>query len=258
MTEKEQDASESVGPLGLGERYRRLFNKRGQDWWSIVFGYPVGRFLVLILPPFSWITPTLLTFMGFGTRLGASILVLNADPLSTMACLILLQITTVLDAMDGTLARYRKMGSIAGAFYDKILDGIGLFILGVGLGMRAYMETGNPWLIPAACGAGAAYIAVCYMYWVVEAVREKEPTAASLSGEAPVPTWGGIAQEWLAGWKEIIRFNEADLYFWVCLFIVLDQWAIMVYFLLITQGFTLIKRGFDHSRFLSKMDQKSS
>ena len=48
MTEKEQDASESVGPLGLGERYRRLFNKRGQDWWSIVFGYPVGRFLVLI------------------------------------------------------------------------------------------------------------------------------------------------------------------------------------------------------------------
>lgn len=244
--------------MSFGERYRRLFNKRGQDWWSIIFGYPVGRLLVLLMPPFKWITPTLLTFMGFGTRLAAAVLVLYTDRASMIACLILLQVTTVLDAMDGTLARQRKLGSMAGAFYDKILDGIGLFILGVGLGMRAYTETGDPWLIPAACGAGAAYIAVCYMFWVVEAVREEKPTAATISGEAPVPTWGGIAQEWLAGWKEIIRFNEADLYFWVCLFMVLDQWAVMVYFLLITQGFTMIKRGFDHSRYLAKLDRESS
>ena len=214
--------------------------------------------MVLLMPPFKWITPTLLTFMGFGTRLAASVLVLYTDRASMIACLILLQVTTVLDAMDGTLARYRKLGSMAGAFYDKILDGIGLFILGVGLGMRAYAETGDPWLIPAACGAGAAYIAVCYMFWVVEAVREEKPTASTISGEAPVPTWGGIAQEWLAGWKEIIRFNEADLYFWICLFMVLDQWAVMVYFLLITQGFTMIKRGLDHSRYLAKLDREGS
>ncbi len=250
--------SEAAEPtrVSFWESYRRLFDKKGSDWWSIVFGYPIGRFLVLLLPRGRWVTPTLITLLGFATRLvGSAALLFEGRPALVVA-VVFLQATTVLDCMDGTLARSRKLSSLTGAFMDKVFDGIGLFVLCAAIGVRAFEETGELWLLPVACSAGAAYLAVCYAYWVARSMGALPASpAASFTDEREAPTWSEIAAEWAKGWVEIVRFNEADLYLWICLLAALDAWLPLVLLLALTQGITLLKKVLQHTLNLRRMDR---
>lgn len=238
------------------ERYRQMFNKKGAHWWSIVFGYPIGRMLVLLLPGYRWITPTGLTVAGFAAKVVAAVCLYRPGIESLIAAIVALQIATILDAMDGTLARSRGLSSLVGAFLDKVLDAVGLFLICVAVGMRAYAQSGEPWLIVAACAAASAYMVLCYMYWVVKATEERRATVQSMAAEAPTPSWGEIFRDWLVGWADIVRFNEADLYLWISLFAAFDQWTYLVYLLAITQGATVIKRGVDHIITLGRRQQE--
>lgn len=229
-----------------------MFNKRGEDWWSIVFGYPIGRMLVLLLPEYRWITPTLLTIVGFATKVAAAVCLFYPGVESLIGAIVALQISTILDSMDGTLARARKLTSLVGAFLDKVLDAIGLFLICSAVGIRAYAESGDPRVLVAGCGAAAAYIVVCYMYWVVKSTEERRATAKSMAAEVAIPTWGQIARQWLGAWTGIVKFNEADLYLWISLLAALDQWTYLVYLLCATQVIMLVKRGIDHIVTLSR------
>ena len=241
---------------GFWERYRQLFNRRGSDFWSIVFGYPVGRLLVLLILPFSWITPTLLTVVGFACKLGAAALLWRADLAPLVWVVVLLQAAQVLDSMDGTLARARQSYSLTGAFLDKVTDALGLLAIAAALGWRAAHETGQLELIPLGFAGGAAFLMLCYMYWIVHAVRVKDADAGAISGGAPSISWAGIGREWLRGFTRIVRFSEADLYLWIALGAIFDLWAETVYLLCLSQGLTLVKRFVDHVRWLHRVDHE--
>src|SRR5262245_42543332 len=109
-----QAGSMSVGavaraaPPSIGERYRALHNRRALTWWSTVFGYPIARFLLIWIVPVRWITPTQLTLVGFAAKLAAAYALLVASSTGGFAAAFaLLQVSQVLDSMDGTLARAR-------------------------------------------------------------------------------------------------------------------------------------------------------
>jgi len=235
----------------FSERYRALFNRRGSDWWSIVFGYPVARLLVVPLIPIKVITPTLLTLIGFACKLGAAWLLLSADFEMVIAGAALLQVCQVLDSMDGTLARARSEHSPLGAFLDKVTDGVGLFVLCLAVGLKALAVSGDPYALVAAAGAGGAFLMLCYMYWVAQGLAPPDDVQAH-DGGAPVLSWSAIRREWLLGWTKIIRFAEADLYLWIAVLAVLGQWRYLCFGLAASQIFTMLKRAIDHGRRLAR------
>lgn len=237
---------------GFWERYRRMFNKRENDWWHIVFGYPLGRLLVVIIAPLRLITPNGITVAGFGATLGAAWLLTRPGDDALIAAVVLLQVATVLDAMDGTLARHRGSFSRIGAFLDKVFDAFGLFALCAAVGLRAYWATGEPWWIVCACAGGASYLTLCYMYWVVQAMQPEPMNANAVAGVADIPTWGDIGRTWLRGWIKIAKFEEADLYFWIALGAVLGEWKWLAVGLAASQGLTVLYKFFAHARRLSR------
>jgi phosphatidylglycerophosphate synthase len=236
------------------ERYRQLFNRRGSDWWSIVFGYPVGRLGVALIAPMEFITPTALTLLGFAVKVAAAALIWRGSGPIAVTTVILLQVAQVLDSMDGTLARARRSFSYTGAFLDKITDAVGLFAIALAVGVRAAAEHQAPLYAALGGAAGAAFVIVGYMYWFVQTVRRSPASPEAISGAAEIPTWSAIGREWLRGWTRIIRFSEADLYLWICVFAAFGRWQELVIVLLASQSATVGKRAVDHLRTLRQLE----
>lgn len=237
---------------GFWERYRQMFNKRANDWWHVVFGYPLGRLLVVIIAPLRFVTPNGITVAGFAATLGAAWLLTRPGHDALVAAVVLLQVATVFDTMDGTLARYRGSFSPIGAFLDKVFDAFSLFALCAAVGLRAYWDTGEPWWIVVACSGGASYLTLCYMYWVVEAMKPDKPDAATVAGVADIPSWGDIGKTWIAGWWRIVKFEEADLYFWIALGAILGEWKWLAVGIAVTQGATVLYKFAAHTLRLSR------
>ncbi len=249
------------------ERFRSMFNKRGNDGWAIVFIYPVARLLTLPIVSVRWITPNLLTFLSFTCRLLAAWLLFfpNDFPVEhtgtatfgtaqLIVLIALLQMSVVFDCMDGTLARVRKSYSLFGAFLDKVTDAIGLFLVFAAVGWIAANQSGNAWWIIVGCAGGATYTTLCYMHWVVEAIAKPRAKPSDTALVAPIPTWSGIGKEWIRGWLKMPLFQEADLYLWMSVFAVLDQFEVLAAMLAGSQVLGLLIRLVTHSQTLLTAD----
>jgi len=235
----------------IGERYRALHNRRALTWWSTVFGYPIARFLLIWIVPVRWITPTQLTLVGFAVKLAAAAALLGAtSPAGLIAAIALLQLSQVLDSMDGTLARARGQSSATGAYLDKLTDAVGLFAICAVVGVRA-ASGGAVYPILACAGAFACDLA-CYMYWVTRAVAPAAAPAARLDGGAPVLGWRAIRREWLRGWLKLPLFLEADLYLWIGVFAWFGAWRALCVVLAATQAAALVVVVTDHLIRLSR------
>lgn len=238
--------------VSFWDRYRALFNKRGNDWWSIVFGYPVARLLVLPLVGLRWVTPNALTLASLACKCAAAAVLLS--DVHVLWAVVLLQANTIFDSMDGTLARARRSFSRVGALLDKIGDGAGLFVLMAAVGWRAAQDSGDSIWIVVGCTGAAAYLCLCYMHWVSVALRET-PAPKATAGLVETPSWREIGREWLAGWIRIGRFAEADFYFWIALFAAFEEFRGAAVLIASTQLLGLCVRLVTHTRLLAAADR---
>jgi phosphatidylglycerophosphate synthase len=223
----------------FAERYRRLHNRRAFTWWSTVFGYPIARLVLVPVVPIRWITPTSLTLVGFAVKLAGAAAIAVGSPAAIVAGFVLLQVSQVLDSMDGTLARARRQASPTGAFLDKLTDAVGLFAICAAVGARAVADGGGAAYPLLACAGAFACDLACYMYWVG---RAEAPLAEAprLDGGAEVPSWRMIRREWLLGWRKLPLFLEADLYLWIGLFGLAGRWRELCVLLAVTQLAALV------------------
>ncbi len=240
--------------LSFWEQYRALFNKRGHNWCATEFAYPLARLLVLPIVSVRWITPNRLTVASLVCKCVGAWLLLSNDRSDLIAAVLLLQGQIIFDCMDGTLARVRESYSLFGAFFDKVTDAIGLFVVCIAVGWRATEHSGNPIWLVVACSGGAAYITLCYMHWVVEAIAKPRANATETANMAPIPSWPEIGKEWLRAWIKMPLFQEADLYLWVTVFAVLGQFEVLAIILGASQVLGLMIRIFTHSQTLRRAD----
>ncbi|MBL4637663.1 MAG: CDP-alcohol phosphatidyltransferase family protein [Kofleriaceae bacterium] len=238
------------------ERYRLLFNRRGEDGWSVLFGYPIARLLVVLIVPVLWITPSRLTLLGFAIKLACVAAILPQAEMPMWSVVVLLQLAQILDSMDGTLARARPAFSKLGAFLDKITDAIGFYGICVAVGIRATAQTGEWHFIVLGGVAGACFLQLCYMYWVVKGATPAENSSASMAGGADPLPWSELFREWLGGFLKLRSFGEADVYLWISVFAISSRYDLCVYLLVVTQGLTMLKRTVDHLKTLSAMDRQ--
>jgi phosphatidylglycerophosphate synthase len=214
------------------------------EWWSVMLGGPVGNFLNAFIADVAWITPNGITWVSFLCKLAAVPLLLLGGWSADVAVVVLFQLHTVLDCMDGSLARYRKRPSAMGAFLDKTTDMIGLLGIMTALGWRAFHETGDVRALIVAMLIAGCTLLRFYVYWVVMHLEREAKVTAPTVGDKRIDystmTFGQRAVLYAKSMGKIINFSEADFYFWFSLGLLLGRTREMIYFMGATNGVWLL------------------
>jgi phosphatidylglycerophosphate synthase len=119
-----------------------------------------GFFSVLVLrrlsKPLTWlavkigVTPNQVTIASFAVGLLAAYFFAQGDTLSLVVGALLLQLSIVVDCVDGELARYTRQFSELGAWLDAITDRVKEYVVFLGLAYGAFVQNGtNLWLLAA-------------------------------------------------------------------------------------------------------------
>jgi hypothetical protein len=119
-----------------------------------------GLFSVLVLrrlsKPLTWLavkigaTPNQVTIASFGIGLLAAYFFAQGDTASLILGALLLQLSIVVDCVDGELARYTRTFSELGAWLDAITDRVKEYVVFLGLAYGAFVQNGsNLWLLAA-------------------------------------------------------------------------------------------------------------
>jgi len=102
-------------------KFQRLWKTKNKDdeWWSSFITAPIGIFLNVIVVDWSILNPNRLTTLSFISALLGAAYILPFSYQNFLIAAMLIQLSHVLDCMDGQMARYRGISSPAGSFYDK-------------------------------------------------------------------------------------------------------------------------------------------
>jgi phosphatidylglycerophosphate synthase len=228
----------------FAERYRAMRSRWNSEWWSVMLGGPVGNFLNAFIADVSWITPNGITWVSFLCKLAAVPLILLGSWSADLAVIALFQAHTVLDCMDGSLARYRKKPSAMGAFLDKTTDMIGLVGIMAALGWRAHADDGDALALVVAMLIASGTLLRFYVYWVVMHLEREAKVAAPSVGDKRFDYSTMTAKQrftlYVKSMTKVVFFSEADFYFWFALGLLLGKNREMIYFMGVTNGVWLI------------------
>lgn len=98
--------------------------KEKDGWWASVFSGPLANRLLEPICDITWLTPNQLTIFSFFIGLVAAYFFAKGDYPSLLVGAILVQLSFIVDCMDGQFARYSRKFSEFGAWLDRISDRI--------------------------------------------------------------------------------------------------------------------------------------
>jgi phosphatidylglycerophosphate synthase len=144
--------------MGYQERSRHLKEtaKPREEWWSRVFATPVAHGILLGVADWRWITPNRLTLLSLATALVACLLITTGQKANFFIAAAVIQVSYILDCMDGQLARYRNASSRFGAFADKWSDHVKFPAILLALTIDAFHR--DPSLTPVVLGFAAVFL----------------------------------------------------------------------------------------------------
>ncbi|MCE2928526.1 MAG: CDP-alcohol phosphatidyltransferase family protein [Candidatus Caenarcaniphilales bacterium] len=96
--------------------------KKKDGWWATLFSGPLANILLRPICDISWITPNLITVSSLGIGILAGLCFAQGKYSFLVIGAFLVQLSFVVDCMDGQLARYRQQFSKLGAWLDRISD----------------------------------------------------------------------------------------------------------------------------------------
>src|SRR5688572_30485835 len=112
----------------IRDSYRRT-SKPNDIWWNRFVARPLAAPLVAALER-SRVTPNQVTLMSLVVFLvAAGMLVLLPGRQGLLTAVIVLELSYVLDCVDGQLARLRGTSSPVGAHFDFLMDELKAFLL---------------------------------------------------------------------------------------------------------------------------------
>jgi len=96
--------------------------KKKDGWWASIFSGPLANRFLEPICEISWISPNFITITSLVIGLIASYFFFRASHLDLIIGAVLVQLSFIVDCMDGQLARYRQQFSTLGAWLDRISD----------------------------------------------------------------------------------------------------------------------------------------
>jgi phosphatidylglycerophosphate synthase len=129
----------------VNDKFRRLWATKNKDdeWWSSFVTSPLAIGLNFLVVDWEWLSPNRITLLSFIVALMAVAFIVDGGTVNFLAAAILIQISHILDCMDGQMARYRGVSSKAGSFIDKITDQLQVVLWFGAVGYASYVQTGD-------------------------------------------------------------------------------------------------------------------
>ena len=212
--------------MGYQERKRRLketFRPR-EEWWSRVFATPVAYRILMVVADWQWITPNRLTLLSLATALFACLLITTGAELNFLIAAAVIQISYILDCMDGQLSRYRNSSSRFGAFADKWSDFVKFPAILLALTVAAFHR--DPSLAPVVLGIVAVFL-VGYLPYL-------KSLASSELGIAPWSVLSG--PDFASRNLRFFLFEEAQWYLAVSVCLALQSALAALLVIVVSQG----------------------
>ena len=124
-------------------KLERLWATRNPDdeWWSSFVASPVAILVNWMVVDWRWLSPNLITLFSLLTAITASILVVLGGGMNFLLAAGLIQLSLVLDCMDGQMAKYRRESSRFGDYFDKVTDQLQVFLWFAAVAYAAYRQT---------------------------------------------------------------------------------------------------------------------
>src|SRR4051812_31741117 len=134
----------------------RLTKKPKDIFWNRFVARPAAAVLLVPLQR-SRVTPNQITFSSlFVFAAGAVLLALMPGRMGLAAAVLVIELSYVLDCVDGQLARLRGTSTPVGAHLDFLMDELKAFLLVAAVGVRLWLPAHDQrWLLEAVIGLGA-------------------------------------------------------------------------------------------------------
>jgi hypothetical protein len=127
----------------------KLANRANDGFFSVLFLRRVSKLLTWAAVKVG-ATPNQVTIASFAIGLYAAFLFAQGDTWSLIGGAILLQVSIIVDCVDGEIARYTRKFSELGAWLDAITDRVKEYAVFLGLAYGAFVHNGqNLWVLAA-------------------------------------------------------------------------------------------------------------
>jgi len=127
----------------------KMANRANDGFFSVFFLRRVSKLLTWVAVKIG-ATPNQVTIASFAIGLYAAFLFAQGDTWSLIIGAILLQVSIIVDCVDGELARYTRKFSELGAWLDAITDRVKEYAVFLGLAYGAFVQNGqNLWVLAA-------------------------------------------------------------------------------------------------------------
>jgi phosphatidylglycerophosphate synthase len=147
--EKKAKTTKLIQKLSIPKLRLKLANRANDGFFSV---YVLRRFSKIL----TWAavkigaTPNQVTIASFAIGLYAAFLFAQGDFWSILLGAVLLQVSIIVDCVDGELARYTRKFSELGAWLDAITDRVKEYAVFLGLAYGSFSQNGqNLWLLAA-------------------------------------------------------------------------------------------------------------
>ncbi len=207
------------------QRLARLRQKQETSFTPIFLHRPLAILFLIPTADIAWITPNGITYVSIVMRFITAALLwpesfggVHETPTTLFVALGLWHLGSVLDAMDGALARYRGLSSGYGRYIDKVPDRIIALVTIMALAARAYVQTDGVIYVFCAMVYVSLTGVTSVAKWVhigIEADMKRGATAADPI-EKPAPKRTPLQWVLYGLWslRTIVVVTEMDLPLW--------------------------------------------
>jgi len=185
--------AEAIAKIKIPVLRLKLANRANDGFFSVFFLRRVSKLLTRAAVKIG-ATPNQVTIGSFAIGLYAAFLFAQGDTWSLIAGAILLQVSIIVDCVDGELARYTRKFSELGAWLDAITDRVKEYAVFLGLAYGAFVQNGqNLWVL-------AAVLMAIQTFRHLSDYNFSQVVKARAAEEIPVPVdfmaeWDGITAQ---------------------------------------------------------------
>ena len=248
----------------MNPKLKRLWDTKNKDdeWWSSFVTSPLAILANWFVVDVSWITPNSITALSLLVGLVASALIILGGQLNFFLAALLINISHILDCMDGQMAKYRGCSTRFGNYFDKVTDQIQIFFWFSAVAYAVYFETGDVTGVFLAFTGVAFYSLRVYVKYVTifievendSAYLTRSSTEAAALRRAKTSQAGigmGLQKNLVWFWREqrkFFLFNEAVFVFMLSVALVFDLLLPMLWLFAASQVYYGLIRSWQRGR----------
>jgi len=187
------EATQALAKINIPLLRLKLANRANDGFFSVFFLRRVSKLLTWAAVKVG-ATPNQVTIASFAIGLYAAFLFAQGDSWSLIGGAVLLQVSIIVDCVDGEIARYTRKFSELGAWLDAITDRVKEYAVFLGLAYGAFVHNvQNLWVL-------AAVLMAIQTFRHLSDYNFSQVVKARAAEEIPVPVdfmaeWDGITAQ---------------------------------------------------------------